>query len=397
MRIAIYTYEFLPWLGGLQTVSAMLASAWIALGQDVVLVTDTPAPAGYDRQFAFRVVRRPGRCEWSELLAGRDVITSVGPTLRYIDKWLASGVAFGWSYHLLGANRGISLGGVPPHSLRRAARLLRRWVTRDVADYQIGVSRFVRDALEYPALEVVYNGYDPVFRPLPAVGRLGHFLFFGRLVFEKGIDTLVEAAAVCRERGTPVRVKFVGAGPDREALLRMIRGRRLEELLTVEPGLLGEPLVREINAARAVVVPSHWGEPFGLVVAESMACGKCVIAAADGGIPEVAGEAALLFPPRDAGALAEHMLRVAHDDSLVGECEKRALARAEKFTAERAARAYLGVFERAIAQRAARPLRVRASLWARRRLLRLVAGSGIFRSRSSPAPAVCHFLGGGQA
>lgn len=382
MRICLYANHFLPLLGGMETLAATLARAWAELGHEVILVSDTPAPQGYDDRFPFPVVRTPRRAAWAGILAGCDFIFSIGPSLRYVDEWTRSALPFGWTHQLGGARPGAP--GAPDMGFlwRRA----RKWLT-NVADLETCASEYLRRRLGDPVVRVVHNAFDPVFRPMPQIARAGHFLFLGRFVMDKGIDTLVEAAAICRGRGVVVEVKFMGAGPEKASLAAMVDARGLGDRITIEPGLSGEPLAAAVNAARCIVVPSHWGEVFGIVVAEAFACGKCVIASADGGIPEVAGGAALLLPPGDAPALAAALARAARDDALVAAYERRGRARAAEFTARKVALEYLALFERAMGARRTRSLHQRLALAARRGALSGAARVNAWRRRGIPPAA----------
>jgi glycosyltransferase involved in cell wall biosynthesis len=99
--------------------------------------------------------------------------------------------------------------------------------------------------------------------------------------------------------------------------------------------------------ARAFVFPSLY-EGFGLPVLEAMARGVPVACSNASSLPEVAGDAALLFDPRDESALAEALRRLL-DDPALRECLRaRGLARAAEFTWERTARLTLGSYRRAI-------------------------------------------------
>lgn len=100
------------------------------------------------------------------------------------------------------------------------------------------------------------------------------------------------------------------------------------------------------TACRLFVYPSLY-EGFGLPVLEAMACGAPVVTSNVSSLPEVAGDAALLVDPRDAGALAEAIDRVLADDALRGDLRARGQARARHFHWDRTARLTLAVYEEA--------------------------------------------------
>jgi glycosyltransferase involved in cell wall biosynthesis len=70
-----------------------------------------------------------------------------------------------------------------------------------------------------------------------------------------------------------------------------------------------------LGSATLAIVPSHWGEAFGLTVVEAMAAGVPVIATRVGGIPELISHqrTGILIPPKSAEALAEAIRELLHD------------------------------------------------------------------------------------
>ncbi|MCQ4118441.1 glycosyltransferase [Rhodococcus sp. FXJ9.536] len=145
----------------------------------------------------------------------------------------------------------------------------------------VAVSRHTAAAWRHAVddIQVVPNGVDLGSWP---EGRGGpHLIWFGRLVPEKGAHVAVDAA---RRAGFPI----VLAGPisDVEYFERMIRPELGPEVTYL--GHLGQrELAAAIGGAAATLVTPLWDEPYGLVVAESLACGTPVAAFARGGIPEV--------------------------------------------------------------------------------------------------------------
>jgi glycosyltransferase involved in cell wall biosynthesis len=106
-------------------------------------------------------------------------------------------------------------------------------------------------------------------------------------------------------------------------------------------------LVRLMQGAAAFVFPSLY-EGFGLPVLEAMACGVPVLASDRTSVPEVAGDAGLLFDPTDEEALAGALVRVLCDDALRQRLATRGPARAAGFTWAETARRTYAVFREAL-------------------------------------------------
>jgi len=337
MKICLYSNAFAPKIGGIETCSLSLATAWSALGHDVLVVSDTPAPPGYDEDRPFRMVRMPARGDWKNLLADRDVLVSNGHSLRYIREWRSSGVPFGW-IHAMALRQ-------PFTSIRVSLRLaFRRWATH-LATFNICVSAAIKSDVAFWRPAIIPNPVSPMFRPLSDVCRGPRFLFFGRMWMPKGIDTLLLACDHCRTTGQRVEIDFYGDGEDRNEALTLANKLGLNDRVAFHPAARGEQLVKIINAAKAVVVPSRCREAFGLSAAEAMACGTCVIGALDGGLAEILADAALTFPPGDSQQLAQQLMRVQSSPALVKEFEVKGLQRSLAFNQITVAKEYITAFE----------------------------------------------------
>lgn len=135
-------------------------------------------------------------------------------------------------------------------------------------------------------------------------------LYFGRIIAEKGVDRIIDAAG---EVGG-YQIRIIGNGPD-EADLRA-RAKR-EGLANVE--FLGPKWGKELEnyLARSafVIVPSIWHENFPYVINQSFAFGRPVIGSRRGGIPELIkdGVRGLVFEPDEPGALAASIRTLAED------------------------------------------------------------------------------------
>lgn len=171
-------------------------------------------------------------------------------------------------------------------------------------------------------------GVDPdIFRPLgPPVGERGEFTvgYYGRLVPEKGVDTLIEAIAMLE--GRP-KLVIVGAGESLESLRQLARDRGIADRVEFRGTIGSDEIPNMLAGLDVVVVPSrtrpNWKEQFGRVIVEAMACEVPVVGSDSGEIPNVVDDAGLVYPEGDVQALAERIRRLTADRSVL-----RQLARA---------------------------------------------------------------------
>ncbi len=190
--------------------------------------------------------------------------------------------------------------------------LLENLVHRMLNSYRDGVSRFVVPSRFYLEKFVEWGWEEERFVHVPNfidshcfIPRFDageEFVYFGRLSGEKGVSTLIRAAAAAG-----VGIRIIGGGPDEDSLRELAAETGARATFTGY--LRGEPLHEAIRASRAVVLPSEWYENAPLSILESYALGKPVIAASIGGIPELIreGETGAVFSSGSVEQLA-HLL-----------------------------------------------------------------------------------------
>ncbi|MGD8793213.1 MAG: glycosyltransferase [Anaerolineae bacterium] len=152
--------------------------------------------------------------------------------------------------------------------------------------------------------------------------------YVGRLVEEKGVDLLLEALAGLA--GT-WRAYILGSGPAREALQARARDLGLAGRVSFDRWIASGQMPAYYRQLDALVLPSrtrpNWKEQFGRVLIEAMACGVPVVGSDSGEIPNVIGDAGLVFAEGQAGALANHLARLMRDDQLRADLARRGRAR----------------------------------------------------------------------
>jgi glycogen(starch) synthase len=156
-------------------------------------------------------------------------------------------------------------------------------------------------------------------------------VYAGRLVHEKGVQTLLRAVRPLRDAHPGLRLAVAGTGPY-EAELRVL-ARRLRIARAVEfLGFVAETrLPALLGAADAVVVPSLY-EPFGIVALEAACAGAPLIVAETGGLCDVAadGVAIASFPAGDVDALADAVGKVLVDPASARRATARGARRARR-------------------------------------------------------------------
>ena len=194
---------------------------------------------------------------------------------------------------------------------------------------------------------VVRNGVDAAAfasGPRPERSTL-RVVFIGRTIWDKGPDVLVDAVA--RLARPDIELCVVGStgfsahaplSPYEQDMRRRAAGARI----TFRPFVDRAQIRTLLGDCDVVVVPSRWAEPSGLTVLEGMAAGAAVIASDVGGIPETAGDGAVLVPPSDTAALAAALEALAEDRALLSRTALRGRRHAERNT-WRTARDRLGV------------------------------------------------------
>lgn len=174
-------------------------------------------------------------------------------------------------------------------------------------DRRFYISDFVRRTWEGDAVLPGSRVVFPICRlandPKPPAKRRG-FVFAGRWIANKGVDTLIEAYAQAGLDPQAWPLTLLGDGPMRTALRERVKELELSGIEM--PGFLGQEAKAEaIRSARFMVVPPDTAEDFGLTAIEARHLGVPCIITRDGGLPEAAGDEALSCEPGDIAALAE--------------------------------------------------------------------------------------------
>ena len=249
------------------------------------------------------------------------------------------------------------------------------WAIRQAAQI-ITVSNTARASvseyfgLDSNAIRVVSDAVSAEFRPVHAPAQLerllaahglapgGRFvLYVGGISPHKNIQPLVEAFCSLMDQESLKDVKLVLIGDYQgdvffssyQALRQRVKDLQAEARVVFTGFVPDADLPQWYTAAEVLVLPSV-DEGFGLPALEAMACGTAVAASRAGALPEVVGEAGVLFDPHSVAELRAALVRLLTDESLREGLEAKGLARAAQFTWQASARSAIALFQEVAAR-----------------------------------------------
>jgi glycosyltransferase involved in cell wall biosynthesis len=201
------------------------------------------------------------------------------------------------------------------------------------------ISRHQRTPLPFARWHgTVYHGLDPTLYPFQPQATGGYLAFLGRISPEKRPD---RAISIATRAGVPLKIAAKVDAVDREYFREHIQPL-LDHPLVEFIGEIGDDEKPAfLGAARALLFPIDWPEPFGLVLIEAMACGTPVIAWRCGAVPEVVdhGVSGLIVDEE------EEAIAAVHEIGALDRAEVRATFE-RRFSAATMAKTYVELYRR---------------------------------------------------
>ena len=229
------------------------------------------------------------------------------------------------------------------------------------ATHIIAVSEWTRNdliaayGLSPEKVTIIHEAADPRFCPqLPEVviRVRAHYdlpdrylLFVGTIEPRKNLSRLLSAFEAIHSEGLTDGLVIVGKkGWLMADFFTRVAQSPLKNSILLPGYIPDEDLPAVYAGAQALVFPSLY-EGFGLPVLEAMACATPVLTSRTSSMPEIAGEAALTFDPVSVEEISESIRRVLRDSELRERMRELGLARAARFSWERAAKETEAVYD----------------------------------------------------
>jgi glycogen(starch) synthase len=335
VKILFSSYVFSPSVGGIETVSELLAPEFVRAGHEVILITRTAGEDGIARPYP--VERRPGPRRLLELVRWCDVYFQNNISL--ILAWPLLLVRKPW---IIAHHTWI---GEFPHRRNWKARLKRRLLRYGT---NATISRPVACALPLPSI-IVGNPYSKdIFKNRPEIPRDRELVYLGRLVSDKGVDLLIESMVQLREQGLRPRLAIIGSGSEEKPLRKLVQERHLDDQVEFLGSKKPPEIALLLNAHQVLVVPSRWPEPFGIVALEGIAAGCIVVASNAGGLPDAIGPCGLTFRMADQEDLTEKLHTILTRPELRTHLLEGAESHLRQFEPATVAGKYLDIFTRSL-------------------------------------------------
>lgn len=186
-------------------------------------------------------------------------------------------------------------------------------------------------------------GLNPTLTSSEPISRRPYFLYVGsRDPAYKNFDRLLSAFAQVVTRYPDLQLGVVG-NPFTPTEQQAIASLNLEPQIQLYPHATDAQLVQLYRQSLALVYPSQY-EGFGIPPLEAMACGTAVIAANASSIPEVVGNAALLFDPTSIDELTDRLLELIDQPALRSSLINQGAERAQAFSWQQTAAQTLEVY-----------------------------------------------------
>jgi glycosyltransferase involved in cell wall biosynthesis len=332
MKILLFSHSFYPNIGGIESISLMLANNFDQR-QDVSVIVVTRTKENGNKSFPFLVVRDPSLHEIISLLKNCDIVFENNP-------------CFGMSWPNLLIRKpkivGLQTWITAPNQKETLQQRLKK---RILNDYNVvtACSKKIK-TFTFNKAVIIGNPYDSkVFKQYTVVKK-HDFVFVGRLVSDKGADMCIE---LLNELNILENKKYsltiIGDGFEMKKLRVLATTYNLTKQIRFLGFLPAEAIAKELNEHSYLVVPSRWEEPFGIVALEGMACGCIPIVSDGGGLPDAVGRAGVVFERNSLSSLVQSTIQLLADAEKQRNLRQLAIAHLSLHTEKRVSERYFEV------------------------------------------------------
>jgi len=333
MRILLCSYVFPPSVGGIETVSRILAEEFSRLGSTVTVVTST---RGEQTSSEYEVVRRPSLWRLRRLGRNADIIFQSNISLKTLLPLFTCGKPVVITHHGT-VRRADGKRGWREHFKLRLLRYCHNVAISDAVAQELGIHSIV-----------IGNPFEKgEFEDRGDSARKKDLVFLGRLVSDKGCVLVLRALEILQAEGLRPSFTVIGDGPEMRNLKQLTQELGLTEQVSFR-GVMRDGRGEEVARHKVMVIPSTWAEPFGVVALEGIAAGCAIVASRTGGLPEAVGPCGILFPNGDVATLAAAIKELLSNERMREALVEERKKHLSQFQPEVVAQRYLEIFKLAL-------------------------------------------------
>ncbi len=353
MRIALCTDYFYPKIGGVTTHVEGLARELVRRGHDVAIFTKS---APYDDEcLGLRVCRVNSFFRTARTL-DVPILEELESALKTFNPDVVHGHHAFSPVSLFSISTGRRIGAktiLTNHSISILYNFDHLWHPSSyllfpyrqligMADEVVAVSKAAATFISHftdKEAKVIPNGICAKdFAPERKVYDGKSVLFVGRFSYRKGISLLLEAMREVISRQPDAQLTIAGAG-SAAPLQLLVRGMGLNGNVRIIPNVERGTLLDLYRRSNVFVMPSIFGESFGIVLLEAMASGTPIVATNQGGISEVIkdGDNGFIVRKYRPDDMADAILAVLNDSRAFGRMSGECLASARRYDWSRVA------------------------------------------------------------
>jgi glycosyltransferase involved in cell wall biosynthesis len=228
---------------------------------------------------------------------------------------------------------------------KRAVKLADKWtvVSNYLKKIILEKDKGIADKIEVIALP----NDESLFFPDQSIHKEPNYIVaVSRLTVQKRISILIMAMNKVIQEIPETKLEIYGAGPEKEALQKLISSLDLNEYIKICNPIPQNEL-RKVYCRAGMVVLNSINEGFGLALTEAMLCRTAVIGTDSGGIPDIIDheKTGLLVSPDDSNKLADAIIRMIKDHRLRTQLAMKGYNKAlENFSANSSAKRYAAIF-----------------------------------------------------
>ena len=241
-------------------------------------------------------------------------------------------------------------------------KLLKVWLDRRIIKNNVDIfitpstnlGWWIEKSLGVSNLEVVPNSIDTsniCYKPVTDTKIL---LYIGRLSKEKGIEYLIKAMPRIQEEIPDTKLVIIGTGPEEKNLEKLVSHIEADRCITFTGWVNNSNLIKHIQNAEVVIVPSYWAENFAIVTLEAMANGRPIIVSDIFGLSERIenDDVGFLVKAGNSKDLADKIVNLLSNFELVKKLSEKCIEKVEKlYSPELHYRDILEIYERAYENR----------------------------------------------